>query len=181
MQELLEKERIAGSAFQATLGKCVARIDELSNQCHRVLLSEWPEVDGDKGAAVGGAAPALVELVSINTRSQHEQCGAFRYRLGEGRQVGQGDSVGPVSVFHDGEDGPGVALSSDQGGYDRLLAPVARGVVHGFVKCPQLRGLGEVQQVLEKNRLAGLEPAIVERRLRCSMSLILTASGRYAE
>ena len=108
-QQLLEKQRVSGSALQATRRQRIGGIDEPGDERDGVLLSERAQVDSDERAALGAAAPFLVELIALYARRHHQQGRTLSHRLGEVGQVRQGDGVAPVDVLNDDENRPGIA------------------------------------------------------------------------
>ena len=74
-QELLEEERIASGAIHQPLGERLVGKGGRARQRHRVLAAQRSQIDGDQRGAVGLAAPARVDEVSLRARRHHEDGG----------------------------------------------------------------------------------------------------------
>ena len=153
VQELFQEQRVAAGPFDAGLGQGAVRVGIGAGQRDRLLLAQGCQVDGDQGPALGGAAPDLVERIAVDPRGHHQERRTAAHGRRDRGQMVEGLGIGPMDVLDGNKERRAAARRLDQPRHHRLLAAIARLVVHGIVDGPHLGRLWQVEKVVQEGCL----------------------------
>ena len=149
-QQLLEEQRIAFGALDATGREPRRGLDERASQQERFCGPQRPEIDGHQRAATGRCAPDLVQGIALDTRGHHQDHRAAGGADGQLREVPEQGGGGPVDVLDHDQPGLPERGALDNRG-ERLACPLgARGVVHRVEHGLQFGALGQVEQIVDE-------------------------------
>ncbi len=98
-QQLLEKQRIAGCAFDAASGELAARPGLDAGQRLGLAGAQWAQIQRHQRAAADARPPRLIQRVASDAGGHDQERRTAPHRAGEIRQILEGDTVGPMEVL----------------------------------------------------------------------------------
>ena len=180
-QQLLQKQRVAGGAFDAGKRDALRRVDEAAGEAQRLVVPQRTEVDGFERRAAAACAPCEVERVALDARGHDQQPRTVGNGGRQRRKMREDLRIGPMQILDDQQRRAVPAGICGERGGERALAAVAGGVVHRIVERAPFGGLGQVKQVVEKYAPIRRHHALGDKTLRRAQPLRRIGCRRQAE
>ena len=126
-----------------------------------VFAPQRAQVDGAESRLRHLRTPIMVERIALDARRQQHDDGMVARHAGELGDMVENMRRSPVNVLHDQEDRARARKIAHHGRDGFLAAGIAPIIVHRIEQRTQMRGLRQVQQVVEKDRMARLDNAFL--------------------